>query len=67
MRVSNLSANESIYIYIYKAICGEGDVTAWLRKIKLVAKLQGIDDLSQWIGVGTIHGNGRGGGGSAKC
>lgn len=32
-----------------RAFCGEGDVTACLEKIKLVARLQSISDLTSFI------------------
>lgn len=32
-----------------RASCGEGNVTTWLQKIKLVARLRGIDDLAGFI------------------
>lgn len=34
---------------IIKAFKGEGDVVAWLKKVKLVAKLQKIEDLASFL------------------
>lgn len=37
-------SNEMVRLF-----CGEEDVTTWLIKIKLVAKLQGINDQASFI------------------
>ena len=31
---------------VLRAFSGEGDVVAWIKKVKLVAKLQGISDVA---------------------
>lgn len=35
--------------HVLKAFTGEGDVVAWLTKIKLVAKLQKVSDLASFM------------------
>lgn len=37
--------------YAIRPLCGEGDVNTWICKIKLVAKLQGIDVVTSLVAL----------------
>ena len=41
--------SKKLTVEIVKTFSGEGDVVAWLKKVRLVAKLQKIDDLASFL------------------
>ena len=42
-------SGKKVVVEVVKTFSGEGDVVAWLKKIRLVAKLQKIEDLASFL------------------